>query len=389
MIVFPGWLHSLRVGSRAAVALLSGAAVLLAIVDWLPANNYVDPDPVEFVLTLVIGLTAVQLALRTRVSRASLAAWRRRALLIAVTAALALSAAEAATRYIFRHVTTSADAGSYFSRRWLNDVQFNVQGFRAPEVTSPKPAGTYRIAVIGDSFTFGNGLAVNERYSDRLAAWLPEGYEVLNFGTGGANTPQHLDTLTKYVLPATPDYVLLQWYVNDIEGTDVAGRPHLRSLFPAAAHTWFNRRSALYVVANIQWIELQVGLGLVPSYAGYLEARAGDPNSADARRDAKLLREFITTAQSRGSEVGLVLFPDTGPPLDANYSFGYLHDRVLRICAETGITCLDLRRDFAAVKDRRSLWVSPFDHHPSAKANELAALKIMEVFRPQWSHPRR
>jgi hypothetical protein len=384
MGVFPEWLHSLRAGSRSAVVLLSGAAVSLAIVDWLPPNGYVDPDPIEFVLTLVIGLSALELALRTRLSPDTVAAWRRRGLLMTATAAMALLAAEATTRYLFRNVTTSADTGSFFSRRWLDDVRFNLQGFRGPGVASQKLPGTYRIAVIGDSFTFGNGLAVHERFSDRLAAWLPERYEVLNFGTGGANTPNHLDTLTTYVLPAAPDYVLLQWYVNDIEGDVTSGRPQPNQLLPPGPHQWLNRRSALYVIANMRWAEMEIAMGWYPSYAQYLETRAGDPNSADARRDAKLLREFIATARSRGSGVGMVLFPDTGRPLDASYPFGYLHERVLAICAETGIVCLDLRRDFAAVKDRRTLWVSPFDHHPSAKANELAALKILDAFGKEW-----
>lgn len=385
MIVFPEWRQSLRAGPRAHVVLLSGAAALLALVDWLPANAYVDPDPAEFVLTLVIGLTAIELALRTRLSRKAIAAWRLRALLLTITAGLALLAAEGVARFLFRDVTTSADTGSYFSRRWLNDISWNAHGFRAPAVDPGKRPGIYRIAVIGDSLTFGNGLPRAERYSDRLDAWLPDHYEVLNFGTGGANTSYHLEVLHKHVLPASPDFVLLQWYVNDIEGDDTSGRPRPNNLLPPGPHRWLNRRSALYVLANLRWAELQFAMGWYPSFAQYLEARAGDPNSADARRDDRLLREFIATAHSRGVGVGMVLFPDTGVPLDASYPYAYLHDRVLQICAQTGIDCVDLRRDFAAVKDRQSLWVSPFDHHPSAKANQLAALKILDVFRPRWS----
>ncbi len=117
------------------------------------------------------------------------------------------------------------------------------------------------------------------------------------------------------------------------------------------------------------------------SYADYLKGRAGDPQSADARRDAETLKTIIDEVRSQGRAIGIVLFPDPGPDLGDSYPFAYLHDHVMNVCRETNVPCLDLRKDFAAIPDRRSLWVSPFDHHPSARANEIAAVKILEVFR--------
>jgi hypothetical protein len=81
----------------------------------------------------------------------------------------------------------------------------------------------------------------------------------------------------------------------------------------------------------------------------------------------------------------MVLFPDFGEDLGPAYPYAFLHERVLAFCRETGVTCLDLRDTFARVHDRRSLWVSPFDHHPSARANEMAAVRILEAFRAEWA----
>ena len=176
---------------------------------------------------MVVGLVALAISIRLRLSDAEFRAWRNRIILLAVTCAVAALAVEAATRFVFRDVTTGSDNGGFFSLRWARGghVQTNGDGFRERSFSVTKPAGTYRIVVLGDSFTFGNGLEANERYSDRLQAWLPHGYEVLNFGAPGANTPQHLYTLRARVLPADPDFVLLQWFVNDIEGDSVEGRP--------------------------------------------------------------------------------------------------------------------------------------------------------------------
>ena len=83
--------------------------------------------------------------------------------------------------------------------------------------------------------------------------------------------------------------------------------------------------------------------------------------------------------------MGIVLFPDTAAPIDQHYPFGYLHDRVLEACGAHGLTCVDLRTDFAGIKDRESLWANKLDHHPSARANAIAAEKILETYSPMWA----
>ena len=336
---------------------------------------------------MVVGLVALAISIRLRLSDAAFRAGRNRIILLAVSCAVTALAAEAATRFLFRNVTTGSDNGGFFSLRWARGghVQTNALGFRERSFSMEKPPGAYRIAVVGDSFTFGNGLEADERYTERLQAWLPHGYEVLNFGAPGANTPQHLHTLRSRVLPANPDFVLLQWFVNDIEGDSVEGRPLIHPLLPSrAAHNWLQAHSALYTVANMRWGEMQVASGMAGSYVDYLKARAGDPQSADARRDAETLKKIIGEVRSQGRAIGIVLFPDPGPDLGESYPFAFLHDHVINVCRESGVPCLDLRQDFAAIPDRRSLWVSPFDHHPSARANEIAAVRILEVFRPYW-----
>lgn len=362
--------------------------VLLIGSDLFDIVPYVTRDTLAFEVELLLGLTALGMSLADRLTLAERRRWRNRVVLVTVAVGLAAASAEATTRWVFRSVTSSADGAAYFSRRWgqRSPVLLNAFGFRERGFAAVKAPGTYRIAVVGDSFTFGNGLEPHERYSGLLQQWLPAGFEVLNLAVPGNNTPQHLATLQSRVLPLGPDYVLLQWFVNDIEGDDLQGRPVTRPLLPAPRlHEWLRRRSALYTIANTGWSNLQVANGMTASYADYLQARAGNPHGADARREAALLRAIIDACHRAGASVGMVLFPDTGAPLDASYPFAYLHDRVLEICEAEGITCLDLRNDFAAIGDRRTLWVSPFDHHPSAAANRIAAIKLLETFRREWS----
>lgn len=363
-------------------------ATLLAAADWLPDNRYVDPDHLEFTLTLGLGLSAIGLTLRDRLDAAAIARWRNRAILFVITLTISLGLAEPMTRFLFRDVTTSADNGGFFSRRWYRTgaVHLNAAGFRERQFSAAKAAGTYRIAVVGDSFTFGNGIRPQDRYSDLLQARLPERFEVLNFGAAGANTPEHRSLVGHLLTDIHPDFVLLQWYVNDVEDDDSTGRPAPSPLMPyRPLHRWLNDASALYTVANMKWAETQVALGMTTAYTDYLFRRLGDPNSRDSRLDRALLVDLIALCKRAGVPLGIVLFPDAAGDLGENYPFRYLHERVLDVCREQNVPCIDLRSDFALVKDHRLLWANRLDHHPSALANEIAAVKIFETYAKQWA----
>jgi hypothetical protein len=368
--------------------ILAAMAVLLMMVDVLPDNHFVDSDVIEFWLALGLGAAAVVLAVRDRGLDVDWIAWRNRAILLTITLAFSALGAEYVTRFVFRSVTTSSDNGGYFSRRWyrVGEVHQNAMGFRGRAFDPVKPDGIYRIAAVGDSFTFGNGIPAEDRYSEVLQAHLPSHFEVLNFGVAGANTPEHRLLVQRLLRDVHPDFILLQWYVNDVEDDDSTARPRSRALIPyRPLHNWLNNTSALYTIMNMQWAETQVALRMTESYPDYLKARLGDPQSANAIRDQSLLRDLIASAQQAKVGIGIVLFPDTASELDARYPFGYLHDRVLAMCAERNITCVDLRSDFATVRDRQSLWASRLDHHPSARANAIAAERILETYSTQWT----
>ena len=252
---------SLRSLPPGRAIVLTAMATLLAAADWLPANPYVDPDKVEFALAVGLGLSAIVVSLRDRLNARSLARWRNRAVLFVITVAISIAAAEPMTRFLFRDVTTSADNGGYFTRRWFRTgaVRMNSSGFRGPEFSAVKPAGVYRIAAVGDSFTYGNGIRQEDRYSDLLQARLPLNFEVLNFGAPGANTPEHRTLVGHLLTDVHPDFVLLQWYINDMEDDETVVRTTLKPLMPVRSiHDRLNDVSAPYNVANMKWAESQV-----------------------------------------------------------------------------------------------------------------------------------
>lgn len=314
------------------------------------------------------------------------------ATVLALSAALALGLAETLTRYLYRG--TTVDNGGYFSRRWWTEhpPRKNRLGFREREVTAHPDSGVYRIAVVGDSFTFGSGLAEEDRMTNIVERRLNGGggrrYEVLNFGRSGAETVDHIVILEQSVLGIHPHFVLLQWYTNDVEGHDKKDRPErqVRPLLPSGVTRRLITKSAFYSLVDRQLWQLRIRLahGHRPRES-YLVRRFADPQSPDAREAEAALLRFVAIAKAAGLPVGIVAFPDLTEDLMGSYPLGFLIDRVMAVCGEVSIPCVDLRAVFAHAPPPDRLWVSRLDRHPNRLANELATDAVLGRFAPLWS----
>jgi len=309
-----------------------------------------------------------------------------RLLVVLVGTASAFITAEYGARFVFRDVKSSGNGGDYFARRGGGpEISTNSLGYREREI-GPKNSKRYRIVVIGDSFTWGQGIDVRDRFTNLLEESLnPTTHEVLNFGIPGHNMPEHLQELEQ-VLPLSPDFILLQLYINDFETPEMV-RPQGHPLISSED---LDRRlmqsSALYVLLSNQWGELESKFGFVESYEHYMARNLADPSMPNARKAFGMLRQFIERARSGNTPCGTVLFPapDAMGPKGAGYPFGYIHERVRMICQDARIPCLDLLPAFSTYANPRSMWVSPFDAHPNGMANRRAASEILRMFGPSW-----
>lgn len=99
-------------------------------------------------------------------------------------------------------------------------LKTNSFGFRGDEISQQKPPNTYRILMLGDSITFGNGVSWNQTFSHILQQELNAEnhqmkYEILNLGVAGYNTSQELAVLREMGLQFTPNAVVLNICLND------------------------------------------------------------------------------------------------------------------------------------------------------------------------------
>jgi hypothetical protein len=365
-----------------AIAILSWLLLVLRYqyrVEWLqPYDASLD----ALFLAAIAGIGLSRRAAR-RGATAAIGLGVRVAFMLVVTA-LALVGAEYLTRVQYRHARTSRNAGDYIARRAAETPpRVNSLGFREREIP-PKTPGRYRIAIVGDSFTWGNGLEEHERTSNLLEQFLGPHYEVLNFGRPGNNMPEHLDVL-KQALAVAPDFVLLQLYINDFETPEME-RPRAYPLLPESLDRELQESSLFYDLMRDQWGRVQEALGISEGYVHYMDRNLRDRNAPNARQAYGNLREFFVRARAAGVPAGAYLFPATDAlgPNGASYPFGYLHDGVKAVCAEEKVPCLDLFPTFSTFSDPRVLWVSPFDAHPNAMAAKRATYSIIEAFGAVW-----
>ena len=100
----------------------------------------------------------------------------------------------------------------------------NSLGMRDREYPKQKPANTFRIAVVGDSFAMGSGVSNEENYPEVPETLLADGIagkavEVLNFGVGGYNLMNYEAVLRHKALAFDPDLVIVGFCGgNDFRG---------------------------------------------------------------------------------------------------------------------------------------------------------------------------
>ena len=99
--------------------------------------------------------------------------------------------------------------------RWNGSVfRTNRLGFRTPEVSLEKPAGTYRIVVFGSSNSMGYGVSDDEIYLRHLEGWLrswvgpSHRVEVVNLSVAGDSPSRRLCRLQQEAGRFQPDWLI-------------------------------------------------------------------------------------------------------------------------------------------------------------------------------------
>lgn len=247
-------------------------------------------------------------------------------------------------------------------------VNINSAGYRDREYQLPKPAGGVRIMMLGDSLTFGWGVKVEDTFADQLEKMLNKGagegkFEVINTGVGNYNTYMEVAAFMRNGSKYNPDIIVLNYFINDAEPTPKRAENSFTEYSHAAVMLWgaFDTISRMYF-GKADWKSYYSGL--------YDDTQPGWIQTKEA------IAQLADYCRQKGIKLMIVNLPELHEL--SSYPFENVNSKLAEVAGQLGVPFYDLLPAFTS-EVPQSLWVSPTDAHPNAKADAIIAAKTAEA----------
>ena len=261
--------------------------------------------------------------------------------------------------------------------------------FRSPDVPSmqdypylvPKPAQMFRVAAIGDSFTFAPYMQFTDTYVKKLEAMLnlrdgARTTEVLNYGVPAYSTSHEVSVVEKAVNDGA-DLILLQITLNDPEikrhtpsgirenMDDRFGALQLEGALGAVAKHWRTLGFVLNRLHNTQTHQ---------AYIDYFNDLFENPRTW--KPFVESMTSLVDKARSAKKPIVAVVFPLFGLPMDNRYPFYDIHSKVADLLKTLSVPALDISSIYKNIPLERMQVIPGVDRHPNEIAHRMAAERI-------------
>ncbi len=266
---------------------------------------------------------------------------------------------------------------------WCVEYRRSKEANRDHDLSIEPPSGVLRIAGIGDSFAFGEGVPLEQSLFKQMEALLGERYEVFNAAQNGVNLRMELDILKRLLRVGYWSRALVVFIVNDIMLTDelrqqqdyindliIIRDQHLET---HQARAWFTGRSRLLWTIGSYLDLRRIKRNTVDWYFDSYDSAHNAANLFELTRD---LRQLAGLPDCR---IAFVLYP-LMEGLEGDYPLAPIHETVARMAREAGLEVLDLTPAFRG-QNTSALQVHSADHHPNGQAHAIAAKAIVEWLR--------
>jgi lysophospholipase L1-like esterase len=266
----------------------------------------------------------------------------------------------------------------------------NAAGVRGPEISLEVPDATVRVAFLGDSITFGEGVYFEDTYPERFKVLAQEAglfqgksIDAINLGIGGYNTEQEMILLKQIVSAGVrPDYVVVGYNMNDanealirFEGENMVRTPSQLETYITKMRkdpAIFQASQSLRLIRH--WFVNKSITNKTLEY--YHDLYAEDSTSWQISQQA--LTGFSEFSQDTGIPVVFVIFPRLFQ-LD-QYPFKLERERVREALEIRDLDSIFLYPYLQNYKGPE-LWVHPTDSHPNEIVHNIAAEALVHRFK--------
>jgi lysophospholipase L1-like esterase len=287
---------------------------------------------------------------------------------------------------IFRIIAPDKNAARWNDRPAQYYLPESAANLRDRNYPSPKPANTFRIVVVGDSFTFGPNMQYEDTFPKRLEHWLnlnteQKKVEVINLGTPGHSTRHEVEQVSKAIKELEADFIILEITLNDAELQPMDkkaqkakfGAPYLKK--PLFKH-WKSARFFLQRLHNTQTHRLYI------EYFNDLFNNNTTFNEFDSALGKIADLAKTSSASSKSVPLKAVIFPLFSFPMDQDkYPFVNLHSIIHTSLGKYGIEYLDLFDSYQNIPSIRLEVIPGKDPHPNEIAHRIAAESIYQWLR--------
>ena len=264
-------------------------------------------------------------------------------------------------------------------------ISINSQGFRGAELTHAT-AALYRVAVIGDSVAFGQGVDEDETLARQLTVRLEKKFEsqvaVVNLGVPGFDTCQEYSRFSESLAKFRPQIAILVYYENDTEPSSISVRDGVVMSSDVRAG-WFGdfmAASRKYSYAyNLVWSNWQVIKHRPVAADEYLKtiARRFSGGYSGWRRSKACLADLASLSRTQSIRLIVIPFPPMASLREKPYPLAPYIKAVCDAATVAGVECLNV---LPALQDPHlQLTVSHIDQHPSAGVQGRVAEQIAKI----------
>lgn len=284
----------------------------------------------------------------------------------------------------------------YFRNLGINGVSFREKPFK-----TKKPEGTFRIIVLGDSFSWGVGISEDKRYSNILEKLLNSRYkfkkfEVINLSVLGFPTVEERNLLIRMKDIVQPDLIIVGFCINDPKHGSQGSSPE-RENFKRKIENKFAPISKFmskiglkelsnFIIKSIwKFSELT---NLIPTWQEVVD-RAYNPNSKEWNEFLKALRDIkrVSDEMNLPPPIFAVLNHGTSASKPTNYERPNKELRLYmkwwhqaeKAAKKRGFMTCNMEEEIKRELSNTPLGVNKWDAHPSEKLHEIYARKIFSL----------
>lgn len=251
----------------------------------------------------------------------------------------------------------------------------NSYGFRDKE---PNLNNYPNIFFVGDSFTAGHGLKrVDDRFSNKIEQYLRDddnqSFNVLNIGQNGYDTHLSYTSMIELIDSSqiTPDFIILQYYGNDIEGAARRSGSLAPSYIPYLGLNPLLKHlvKGSYLCNYFYWLSPRQD---IEPYNDYLKKIYSDTTIMQKHQEDLL--QFVAFAKDNELPLLVLVFPFLR---DLAFSNSLYVEQITAFLQNEKVPFIDVRNIVKNIPVYKRV-VNSNDGHPSAKVNELLAKKIYQ-----------